>query len=226
LKSPSPTFGHSSPVSPPKYEKFVVDIHLSGTKLLDAINAILEIVSCESGKLDSNLKDAGIVKLVDTVVKKIAPQAIEAGVQIVNEVSDERVSVSGDEGRLQQTLHNLVSNAVKFSDKGGIVRVSMTLTENNGLVLTIADKGIGISAEDLPRIMEPFEQADSRLSRNYEGMGLGIPLARAMARLHGGDIDIESVLGQGTTVRITLPPIASSSPAKATRPPAPPNTTA
>jgi two-component system cell cycle sensor histidine kinase PleC len=79
------------------------------------------------------------------------------------------------------------------------------LLGNDGVAFTTADDGIGISAEDLPRIMEPFEQADSRLARNYEGLGLGIPLARAMARLHGGDIDYESELGKGTTVRMTLP---------------------
>ena len=100
---------------------------------------------------------------------------------------------------------SLASNAVKFTERGGIVRLKMTLSEIDGLTFSIVDNGIGISAEDLPRIMEPFEQADSRLARNYEGLGLGIPLARAMVRLHDGDIDYESDLGKGTTARMTLP---------------------
>ena len=143
--------------------------------------------------------------MVDSVVKKIASDAEATGIQIVNEVADDGVSIIGDEERLQQALFNLASNAVKFTEKGGIVRLGMTLLEDDGLALTIIDNGIGISAEDLPRIMEPFEQADSRLARNYEGLGLGIPLARALARLHGGDIDYESELGKGTTARMTLP---------------------
>ena len=138
-------------------------------------------------------------------MKRIAPEAQAAGIQIVNEVSDDGVSISGNRERLQKALFKLASNAVKFTERGGIIRVKMTLLENDGLAFSIADNGIGISAEDLPRIMEPFEQADHRLARNYEGLGLGIPLARALARLHGGDIDYESEVGKGTTARMTLP---------------------
>ena len=115
------------------------------------------------------------------------------------------MSLRCDEDRLRQALFQLVSNAVKFTEEGGIVRISTTTTPSGGLTISIADSGIGISADDLPRIMEPFEQADSSLARNYEGLGLGIPLARAFVRLHDGDIDIESALGQGTTARISLP---------------------
>ena len=193
------------PIGSPQYEEFVVDIHTSGTRLLNAINDILEIVSCESGKLELDQREVGIVDLVDSVMKQIAPEAEATGVQIVNDVPDDGVCISCDERRLRQALFNLVLNAVKFTEKGGIVRVNMTLTENEGLVLAIADNGIGISAEDLPRIMEPFEQADCSLARSFEGLGLGIPLARAMVRSHGGDIGYESELGQGTTARITLP---------------------
>ena len=123
----------------------------------------------------------------------------------MNDVPDGSISVIGDEERLQQALFNLVSNAVKFTDAGGIVRVNTTCLEDGGIVIAVTDKGIGISADDLPRIMEPFEQADSSLARKYEGLGLGIPLARATARLHGGDIEYESELGHGTTARLALP---------------------
>ncbi len=193
------------PVGLPQYEEFVVHIYDSGKRLLNAINDILEIVNCESGNPALDQREFGAVKLMDTVVKQVTPDAEASGVQIVNEVSDDGVYISGDEDRLQQALFNLASNAVKFTERGGIVRVKMTLSEIDGLAISIADNGIGISAEDLPRIMEPFEQADSRLDRDYEGLGLGIPLARAMARLHGGDIDYKSELGKGTTARMTLP---------------------
>lgn len=193
------------PIGSSQYEEFIVHIHASGMRLLNAINDILDIVNCESGELELNQKEVGVGDLVNSVMKQIAPEAEASGVQIVNDVSDDCVCISGDEQYLQQALYNLMSNAVKFTATGGVVRVNMTLSGNDWLVLAIADNGIGISAEDLPRIMEPFEQADCRLDRKFEGLGLGIPLARAMARLHGGDIDYESELGQGTTVRITLP---------------------
>jgi signal transduction histidine kinase len=193
------------PVGVPQYEEFVVHINDSGNRLLNAINDILEIVSCESGNLELDQKEFGAAELMDAVAKQITPEAEASGVQIVNEVSDDGVVISGDRRRLQQALYNLVSNAVKFTEKGGIVRIMMTQSEKDGLTWSVADNGIGMSAEDLPRIMEPFEQADSRLARKYEGLGLGIPLARAMARLHGGDIDYSSELGKGTTARMTLP---------------------
>ncbi len=135
------------PIGSPQYEEFVVDIHTSGTRLLNAINDILEIVSCESGKLELDQKEVGIVDLVATVMKQIAPEAEATGVQILNDVPNDGVCISGDERRLRQALFNLVLNAVKFTEKGGIIQVSMTLTENDGLVLAIADSA--------PRRREP-----------------------------------------------------------------------
>ncbi|MGB0575649.1 MAG: sensor histidine kinase [Alphaproteobacteria bacterium] len=96
----------------------------------------------------------------------------------------------GDERKLSRALSNLLSNAVKFSESGGAIRLHMDEVDDETYALSITDKGIGISAEDLPRIAEPFEQGDISLSRSYEGLGLGIPLAQALIQLHGGDIDI------------------------------------
>lgn len=193
------------PVGSPQYEEFVVDIHASGMRLLDAINAILEIVNCESGQLEKHETELGLVELVTSVMQQITQEARASGVQIVNDVSDDGVCIRGDQQRLTQALLNLASNAVRFTEKGGVVRLNSSRSGHGDLVLTVTDNGIGISADDLPRIMEPFEQADNKLSRQYEGLGLGIPLAVAMARLHGGNIAYESELGKGTTARITIP---------------------
>ena len=107
--------------------------------------------------------------------------------------------------RLHEALSCLVSNAVKYTEKGGAVRIGVRCSEDEGLVFEIADNGIGISAGDLPRIMEPFEQVDAKLDRRFEGLGLGIPLARALVRMHGGELRYESELGVGTTARLILP---------------------
>ena len=196
------TFG---PIGSPRYEEYVVDIQYSGMRLLDAVNSILEIVSCESGILESESETILIAELINSVLDKITLEADALHTQIVNNIVGDGACIIGDKERLRWALFNLVSNAVKFTDEGGIVHVSMTHQKNNEIVITIADNGIGISREDLPRIMEPFEQADHRVARKYEGLGLGIPLARAMLRMHGGVVKIESELGKGTTARITLP---------------------
>ncbi len=195
------------PVGSPQYEGYVVGIHESGIRLSNAINDILEITNCESGKLQIDRQRIGVADLVDTVVRQVTAEAKASGVRIANGVSDNRVFLNGDESRLRKALFNLVSNAVRFTEPGGVVRIDMSVEKDAGLVLTVADNGIGISAADLPRIMQPFEQADGRLARKYEGLGLGIPLASAVLRLHGGDIDYQSALGQGTTVRITIPAV-------------------
>ena len=197
--------GAFGPVGAPQYEEFVVDMHDSGTRLLSAINSILEIVKYDSSGLDHEMTTIGLVDLVASVVEDLSTEAATSGIQIVNAICDNSVSLKCDRERLRQALFQLASNAVKFTEEGGSVRISSTTVPSGGVTISIADSGIGISPDDLPRIVEPFEQADSSLARNYEGLGLGIPLARAFVRLHGGDIAIESALGRGTTVRISLP---------------------
>ena len=109
-----------------------------------------------------------------------------------------------DEKRLRQILLNLLSNAVKFTPSGGTVSASATV-HNSGLDIVIADTGIGMKSEDIPRALERFGQIDSTLARKYEGTGLGLPLAKHLIELHGGTLKIESTVGTGTTVTVSLP---------------------
>jgi signal transduction histidine kinase len=112
--------------------------------------------------------------------------------------------IDADETRLKQVLLNLLSNAIKFTPAGGHVMVSAWL-EASGLVIAVADTGIGMRAQDIPLALEPFRQVDAVLSRRYEGTGLGLPLAKRLTELHGGTLEIDSMPGRGTTVRIRLP---------------------
>ena len=105
---------------------------------------------------------------------------------------------------MRQILLNLLSNAVKFTLDGGEVRVSSFL-KNGGLVITVSDTGIGIAAGDIPKVMTSFGQVDSKVSRKYEGSGLGLPLAKHLVELHGGTLTLESQVDVGTTVSIILP---------------------
>jgi signal transduction histidine kinase len=112
--------------------------------------------------------------------------------------------LKADQRRIKQILINLLSNAVKFTPAGGRVQVSAQLTQA-GLALAVADSGIGIAREDIPKALERFGQVDSRLERKYEGTGLGLPLSRQLAEMHGGELVLESTVGAGTTVTVTLP---------------------
>jgi len=107
--------------------------------------------------------------------------------------------------RLKQAMLNLLSNAVKFTPPGGSIEIAAALTEAGSLDITIADTGIGMRPEDIPVALEPFRQIDSKITRNYGGTGLGLPLARRLLELHGGRLEIESAVGGGTTVTMRLP---------------------
>ena len=112
--------------------------------------------------------------------------------------------VRADGRVLKQILINLLSNAVKFTPPGGTVTVGVAL-DDAGLSVSVADTGIGMAAEDIPRALAAFGQVDSALNRKYEGTGLGLPLVKALTELHGGRLDLESEVGVGTTVTVRLP---------------------
>jgi signal transduction histidine kinase len=112
--------------------------------------------------------------------------------------------LQGDSRRLKQILLNLLSNAVKFTPSGGRVAIHAA-ADADGFRLTIEDTGIGIAKQDLEKAMRPFGQIDSRLARKYQGTGLGLPLARSMAELHGGRLEIDSAPGHGTIATLWLP---------------------
>ena len=196
------------PLGSPQYEEYCADIHNSGTQLLSAINDILDIVKSESSGEDLNVQEIEFGQLMHRIIDGLSAEAASGGIEITNDVQQDGFRVRVDERKISRAMSNLLSNAVKFTEPGGKVRLQMASGENETLMLSIVDSGIGISPEDLPRIMERFEQADSSLSRGFEGLGLGIPLARALIQLHGGNIDLTSELGRGTTVQVTLPVIS------------------
>jgi signal transduction histidine kinase len=116
--------------------------------------------------------------------------------------------VNGDTVRLRQVVLNLVSNAIKFTPRGGLIAVTAQQSKDE-IRIAVSDTGIGIAAEDIPKALEPFSQVDNSLSRKYGGTGLGLPLSKLYVEGHGGALSIESVRGHGTTVSFTVP-IATS----------------
>ncbi len=188
-----------------RYHPYIVNIHDSGEHLLQIITDILDLSKAESGKLDL---DEDIFDLRDVVrsVRQLTSGRLEAsGLTEKIDIPPELPPLRGDERKIKQVLLNLISNAVKFTPEGGTIELSVRLNREKGLVLIVADNGIGIPREDLDRVLKPFEQVDSSLSRQHQGTGLGLPLVRAMIELHGGTVTLKSMVGVGTQVILTLP---------------------
>lgn len=192
------------PLGNQDYRGYIEDIHQSGTHLLTIINNILDFSRAEAGKLPLSLAAVDIPALVTDIHAQMAPRANTAGLALTASVPPGQLTLTVDEHKLRQMLLNLLSNAFKFTESGGCV--DLTVTEQaSGLVFTVADSGIGISAKDLDRVLEPFVQADGSLSRNREGAGLGLPVVKKMAELHGGSLRMESEEGVGTRAILFLP---------------------
>lgn len=192
------------PLGTPKYAEYAEDIHHSGVHLLNIINDILDLSKIEAGKFDLGDDEVELAFLIGSVMRIVAPRAQQAGVKLEMVLENEQFVLRCDERALKQILINLLSNAVKFSREKTIVRVTAEVHAHM-LRITVIDQGIGMAAEDIPHALEPFRQVDGTLTRNYEGTGLGLPLARRLTELHDGSLSIESERGHGTSVFVDLP---------------------
>lgn len=197
--------GMHGPISNDRYTEYTHDISNSGQHLLDLINDILDLAKIDSGKLElrEELIDVGAtIRRCLTIIKE---RATEADVTLEVDIPDVLPRLYGDEVKLKQVLINLLSNAVKFTLADGKVRVAAAVDESGVLAICIADTGIGIAAANINRALEPFIQIDSDLNRQYEGTGLGLPLAKRLVELHGGTLEIESEIDVGTSVTLRFP---------------------
>lgn len=192
------------PVGDPRYLDYVESVRSSGLHLLSLVNDVLDFSKVEAGRLDLHDEVLDIAETIGGTLQMVHGQAKEGGVLIRIEVATGIPQLRGDERRIRQILINIISNAIKFTGSGGQVTVSVFAVSDH-LVLRVADTGIGIAAEDIPRVLERFSQVDSSLSRKHEGTGLGLPLAKRLAEAHGGTLTIESTLGVGTTVSVEFP---------------------
>ncbi|MBV9860098.1 MAG: response regulator [Alphaproteobacteria bacterium] len=189
-----------------QYRSYVTDIHSSGTHLLQIINDILDLSKAEAGKLELFEDVFDLRETVRSVSQLTGPKVQEAGLSSATRLPDDLPLLRADERKTKQVLLNLITNAVKFTPEGGRVEITGRLDGAAGLAVTVADTGIGIPPEHLTRVLEPFEQVDSSLSRQHQGTGLGLPLVKAIMELHGGSLKLESEVGVGTRVTVTFPP--------------------
>jgi len=179
-------------------------IHEAGTRLLGIVNNVLILARIEAGKLELDEQVASLNEVLCASIKMSLPDAEAQSVKIIEEKIDDLL-IYLDPNKMKQAFGHLLSNAVKFNSENGVVRVSTELLPAGDLRVSIRDNGCGIPGDDLERVLEPFNQVEDHLTRENEGVGLGLPLARAMIRLHGGELTLTSEVGIGTLVEVILP---------------------
>jgi len=188
---------------PGKYVEYADLIHDAGSHLLDLINDVLDMSKIEAARYELSLERLDAREPVQAALRLMRLQADEVGIQLRGALPSQPLEADADGRALKQITLNLISNALKFTPRGGLVTV--TLRASAGMLdLSVADSGVGISATDLQRLGRPFEQAGD-VSQQAKGTGLGLSLVRAFAELHGGEMNIESQLGEGTAVTVRLP---------------------
>ena len=188
-----------------RYLDYANDINDTGKHLLTVLNDLLDISRIEAGflTLDENVID--VRQMMRSCARMLNEKISAANLSLTLNIPPDLPAFLGDETRLRQVLINLLINAVKFTPAGGAISASAAIVDDGGLEISVKDTGVGISADDLKRVMEPFQQAEQDLSRRYGGVGLGLSLARNLTELHDGTIDLESEQGAWTLVRVHLP---------------------
>lgn len=192
-------------IGEPRYKGYAGDINGSAKHLLGVINSILDLTRVEGDQYQLNETDVDLADVIHGSARMLECRAKEAEVDIIVSCDRGLPFVFADDMALRQVFTNLLQNAIKFTPASGRIVVDARQDGNGRVVVAVTDNGIGIAAGDLDRVLQPFVQADSSLSRQYEGVGLGLPLCRKFAEMHGGVLELESEFGVGTTVRLVLP---------------------
>jgi PAS domain S-box-containing protein len=196
------TFG---PVGSPRYREYAGDINDAARHLHSLINDILDLSKVEAGADGLYEEHVDITRCARAVERLVKERATKRGVVLELAVDQDIPGLRADERKLKQILTNLLTNAIKFTERGGRVTLRAWCRLESGCVIQIVDTGIGIALEDIPKVLSQFGQVDSPLNRKHQGTGLGLPLTKALVELHGGSMDLQSALGQGTTVTLRFP---------------------
>ena len=184
--------------------EYALLINESGRHLLSVVNGILDMSKMESGNFEITPEPFAPAPAIRSCCDLLVLKAQEAGVELKVRIAADLPEIVADRRAVNQILINLVSNAIKFTPRGGSVRVS-ALCDGPKLVVAVEDTGVGIGEADLPRLGEAFFQARASYDRRHDGTGLGLSIVKGLVRLHGGDMDIHSRLGAGTRVTVRLP---------------------
>ena len=192
------------PVGNARYAEYAKLIHDSGDHLLELINGVLDMSKIEAGKFELYEEMFPLEDVVEQALRFVSIPAQRGGVILKSSIAPGAGMIFADKRAVKQILVNLLSNGVKFTPKGGEVKVS-ALTDAGGVRLIVKDTGTGIAKADLERLGKPFEQVESAHVRAKEGTGLGLALVKSLAAMHGGEAVMTSAVGVGTTMDVRLP---------------------
>ena len=193
------------PIGSPKYQEYVRDINESGCLLLSLINDLLDMSKIESGKEELLEEAVKLQSAADIALKLVSDRVAKKNIRVEMDMGAQIPLLWADERKIKQILTNLLSNAVKFTPDEGTITVKAWCRPRSGFVIQVADTGIGMASDEIPKALSKFGQIGSSLSRNYDGTGLGLPLAKSYVELHGGSLDLQSEPDIGTTVSLRFP---------------------
>ena len=197
------------PMENKTYLGYADDINQSGTYLLSIINDILDVSRIEAGAIELEETEVILASIVENCMEMIRERARNSELRLEKDLQENMPLVWADARRLKQVLLNLLSNAMKFTAEGGLIQIRTYLDKDDEgeacPVIEVSDSGIGIDPDNLKEVMEPFGKVESSMVRKHEGIGLGLPIVKALVEQHDGRLDIDSRAGRGTRVLVTLP---------------------
>lgn len=189
----------------PAYNDYPAHIVSSGEHLLALINDLLDLAKIEAGKFELQETVLDVAAVIEASLRLARPQMQAQRIGLEVEIAPGLPHLEADETAVKQVLANILSNAVKFSPEASKVSVSAYVNGAGGVTVAIRDQGVGIPEDMLPRIFEPFEQADGPYTAQSEGTGLGLAISNDLMVVHGGTLEIDSVVDHGTVVRLSFP---------------------
>jgi signal transduction histidine kinase len=189
----------------PEQERQVGYVRRSTESLLELVNDLLDLAKVDAGKVEVKAASFTVSSLFGALRGALRPLKVNPSVELIFDSADDMPELLTDEAKVAQILRNLISNALKFTEKGEVRVRAQYADESKLAFFSVRDTGIGIAPEDQPRIFEEFSQVDTRLQKKTKGTGLGLPLSRSLAELIGGTVRVESVLGQGSVFTLAIP---------------------
>jgi PAS domain S-box-containing protein len=195
------------PLNNARYLDYVNDISQSANHLLDLVNDILDLSKIEAGKLELSFTDIDLTAVAATAVRELTGQMRKKSQHFSMNIDQDAATIHADGAAIRQMLTNLLSNAMKFTPENGDITLSVGLTAQDFVRITVSDSGVGIPQSDIEKVLSPFGQSGDMEVAREGGTGLGLPIVTALVKLHKGTLEIESAVGVGTQVHITLPMI-------------------
>lgn len=187
-----------------RHREYINDILVSGEKLLGLINDILDLTKIEAGSMELDTRVFSLKDLMKSAAGLFREKMISHNITVESQMEDGLDEIVGDQKKIKQIVVNLLSNAIKFSPDGGKVTTRAQRVKDV-IEISVEDRGIGVSREDIPKLFQPFQQVESSFQKRYGGAGSGLFLTKKLVELHGGTISVESEKGEGTTFTFSVP---------------------